>query len=954
MSLTKPDYKQTLNLPQTDFPMKGQLAVRELDFLKKWQDMNLHKRQIQQNQNGPLFCLTDGPPYANGHLHIGHALNKILKDIIVKFKNMNRYQATYIPGWDCHGLPIENSINKKLARQNVKKTPREIRQLCRAEAKTWIKQQKQEFIRFGILGDWDNPYMTLHKTYEAEEVRMLAKLIQTGTLYRDKRAVHWCPALQTALAEAEIEYHDHTSPAIYLKFYIKGGLKERVPEFPADQKIAFVVWTTTPWTIPANRAHAVHPQYDYSIYKLDKEHIIIADDLKSSFENTTSKKLKCILGPFKGQQLEGIETQHVMFPSQTSPIILSEHVTLDVGTGVVHTAPGHGAEDFALGKKYGLEIFSPVDEFGKYTDQVPEYKGIKVLDANSLLIERFKKSGDLIFYKDIQHSYPYCWRSKTPLIFRTTLQWFVAMDHPDHPIRKMALDEIKKVHWIPDWGENRISSMITHRPDWCLSRQRLWGVPIPVFYCDKCSHLYQSAEAMNKAADVIEQAKEDEGGLEAYWSTPTSEFLPKGFKCPKCGCTSFQKGKDILDVWFDSGVCWASMQKKHPGMTYPADLYLEGSDQHRGWFHTSLLTSVAIEKKAPFKGVLTHGFVMFAKGMKMSKSQGYVVNPQDVIKEKGAELLRLWAIHEDYTQDMSCHPEAFARLTETYRRIRNTMRFLLGNLNDFTTGQETQEVPYLELQELDQWILHKLNELIEDVTKAYEAYTFHKIYHLLNNFFNEMSALYLDIIKDRLYTSKADSLERRSAQTALFHLAHTLVGLMAPILSFLSEEVYGFLPHRQKQDSIFLTAFPKQNRQWVRCDLEEKYAVFLALREKVSKNIEDLRNQKQVRSSLEVKVEFSLKNQGPQNALLDFFGLVKKEDLADFFIVSKVILTDDILRKPYTGQNGNFLEALKQVETLEVIAKKADGTKCVRCWRLSCQIMSSGLCPKCHVICGED
>ena len=937
--------------------MKANLASRELDFIQKWQDANIHIKQLEQNKNGPSFCLTDGPPYANGDLHMGHVLNKVLKDVIVKFKNMSGYKALFVPGWDCHGLPIEHLINKRLEGQkegftytstNELEKHKYIRELCRKEAKKWVQKQTEQFIRFGVFADWQNPYLTLKKEYEAEEIRILAQLIKMGVLYRDTKAVHWCYALQTALAEAEIEYRQHKSPAIYLKFYVKEGVDRLQADIKSSEKVAFVIWTTTPWTIPANRAHAVHPQLDYSVYQLNHEYIIIADSLKASFENTVGKKLKVISGPFKGQHLEGMTTYHAMYPEQVSPLILSQHVTTDAGTGVVHTAPGHGEDDFLLGKKYNLEVFSPVDEFGKYTDQVSQYKGVHIFDANPRLIEQFQQSGHLVHHQEIQHSYPHCWRSKTPLIFRTTQQWFVAMDHKNHPIRKMALDAIKNVHWFPDWGEKRISSMIADRPDWCLSRQRLWGVPLPIFYCNHCSQEHYTEESMNKIADVIEEGE----GIETYWSKSTSEFLPDGVKCSQCGHSSFRKSADILDVWFDSGVCWAAVQKKHPNMTFPADLYLEGSDQHRGWFHTSLLTSVAVEKQAPFKNVLTHGFVMFSKGVKMSKSQGNIVDPQDIIKEKGAEILRLWAIHEDYTQDIGCSPESFARITETYRRLRNTMRFLLGNLNDFLDDPEQKQLSYHRLKSLDQWILHKLNGLVKETTKAYEDYSFYKIYHLLNNFFNvEMSSLYLDIIKDRLYVSKIDSLERRSVQTALFQLTHTLIRLMAPILSFLSEEVYDFLIRKKDKKSVFLMAFPKFQTEWNRPDLEEKYKILLAIRRKVSKKIEELRDEKKIRSSLEVKVCLHI----PMEALLFQFLAQIKGELLDFFIVSEVTLESDEktelqeTKQVDSSKNLSFAVLEKELEALKVMVSKADGDKCIRCWRFSRQIgqLLPDICPRC-------
>ena len=957
----KNSYKHTLNFPQTDFPMKANLALRELDFIQKWQNANIHMKQLEQNKDCPSFCLTDGPPYANGNLHMGHVLNKVLKDVIVKFKSMSGYKALFVPGWDCHGLPIEHLINKRLEDQKDESShhsrdkleqDKYIRQLCRKEAKKWVQKQTEQFIRFGVLADWEAPYLTLKKEYEAEEIRILAKLIKKGVLYRDTKAVYWCCALQTALAEAEIEYRQHKSPAIYLKFYVKEGVNRLKTDIKPSEKVAFVIWTTTPWTIPANRAHAVHPQLDYSVYQLDQEYIIIADSLRSSFEGTIGKKLKVISGPFKGQDLEGMTTYHVMSSEQTSPIILSQHVTTDAGTGVVHIAPGHGEDDFLLGKKYGLEIFSPVDEFGKYTDQVPQYKGVYIFDANFQLIEQFKQSGHLVYHQEIQHSYPHCWRSKTPLIFRTTQQWFVAMDHKNHPIRKMALEAIKKVRWFPDWGQKRISSMIADRPDWCLSRQRLWGVPLPIFYCNNCSHIHYTEESMNKIADAMEEGE----GIETYWSKPVSEFLPDDVKCSQCGQSSFVKGADILDVWFDSGVCWASVQKKHPDMTFPADLYLEGSDQHRGWFHTSLLTSVAVEKQAPFRDVLTHGFVMFTKGVKMSKSQGNIVDPQDIIKEKGAEILRLWVVHEDYTQDIGCSPESFARITETYRRLRNTMRFLLGNLNDFLDDPQKNQLPYHQLKSLDQWILHKLNDLVEETTKAYEDYCFYKIYHLLNNFFNvEMSSLYLDIIKDRLYVSKTDGLERRSAQTALFQLTHTLIRLMAPILSFLSEEVYDFLIRKKDKESVFLMAFPKFQPEWNRPDLEEKYKILLAIRKKVSKKIEELRNEKKIRSSLEVKVCLHINMEA---LLFQFLAQIKKDELLDFFIVSEVILVSNDKSKEAKSQKLKQVDSFKdlsfavleeELEELKIMVSKADGDKCVRCWRFSRQIghLLPDICPRC-------
>ncbi len=907
------EYKDTINLPKTDFPMKGNLPVREPEIIQKWTTMDLHRKQLEKNKNAKKFTLPDGPPYANGNLHMGHALNKILKDIVVKYKNMTGFHAAFVPGWDCHGLPIELSVTKALGKERAEKTDADIRELCRSEARKWISKQKDQFIRYGVLGDWENPYLTLNPEYEAEEVRVLAKTLKTGALYRGEKAVYWCYALQTALAEAEIEYHDHTSPTIYLKFYVKTGLEK----LETDKKTAFVIWTTTPWTIPANRAICLNEEFDYSVYDLEGEQIVIADGLKEAFEKDTEKTLTRVTGPFKGKALDGVVAEHPMYNELESPIIFGEHVTLEAGTGAVHTAPGHGQEDFAIGKQYGLEVFSPVNEYGKYTAQVPEYEGTHVFKANPLLIERFQKSGHLIHHGEIRHSYPHCWRSKTPIIFRATPQWFLEMDKGDESIRKRSLRAIKDVNWIPSWGEKRITGMIENRPDWCLSRQRTWGVPIPVFYCKSCDKEHISEEAMLKVADKMEQ----DGGIEAYFKYDIKDFIGDA-ECEECGHKEFKRGKDILDVWFDSGVCWSAVQKKDPRLEYPADLYLEGSDQHRGWFHTSLLASVAAEGKAPYKNVLTHGFVMFSKGVKMSKSQGNVVDPQEIIKKNGAELLRVWAAHEDYSQDMSCSPESFARLTETYRRVRNTMRFLLGNLNDFDVTKDAIE--YEKLHELDQWALHRLNNLIGSVTECYERYEFFKIYHLLNNYFTvDLSAVYLDILKDRLYTAKNDGHLRRSAQTVILENLNALVGLMAPILSFLSEEVYGHLPNKS-QESVFLTEFPKVNSKWENSSLSEKYDRLLKIREKVSKTLEELRVKKEIGSSLEASVDLTYEGE-------DFTALKSIEpDLRAFFIVSNIELSE--------GKEN-------------VSARKADGEKCVRCWHFSTRIGENadlpGICPKC-------
>lgn len=897
------NYKHTLNLPKTSFPMKGNLVQKEPAIIKKWDDMGLHMKQVAEKK--PSFVLIDGPPYANGDLHMGHVLNKVLKDIVIKYKNMAGFNAKFLPSWDCHGLPIEHVVTKKFKLKE--KTDSQIRQLCKAEANKWVKIQTRQFARFGVLADWDNPYLTLDRDYEATQIRVLADLVEKGLLYHGKKAVHWCYALQTSLAEAEIEYIDKESPSIYVKFPIINSPFE-------FKNLNVMIWTTTPWTIPANRAHTVSLEFDYSVYKLNHDHVIIADDLKDHFEKTTGLTLEKKSDSFKGEKLLGLKTKHIMYPDKESPIISGDHVTLDAGTGIVHTAPGHGQEDFEIGKKNNLEIFSPVNAFGRYTKQVSDYEGMHVFDANPLLIERFKQSNHLVYNTKITHSYPHCWRSKTPVIFRATSQWFIKMDHERFNVRKLAINEIQKVSWIPKWGSNRISSMIEARPDWCVSRQRVWGVPIPVFYCTKCNKKHIDKNTLLKLADLMEKGN----GIEEYWSNDIDTLLDKSISC--CNARDFVKGKDILDVWFDSGISWAYYLYKN--RIFPADLYLEGSDQHRGWFHTSLLTSVANKKQAPFKNVLTHGFVMFSKGVKMSKSRGNVVDPKNIINKDGAEILRLWASHEDYTQDINCNPESFDRLKETYRRIRNTMRFLLGNLYEF---DHNNPMSYEDLHSLEKWILHRLNDLIKTSQNHYKNYEFFKIYHLLNNFFSvDLSSLYLDIIKDRLYTGKKNGDLRRSTQTALLYIADNLTRLMAPILSFLSEEVYEFLPNKSKE-SVFLDTQPVWQSCWENMEIASDYKVMFNLRDQVKKSLEVLRESREIGSSLEARVGLTLNEKT--------YGLVSKykDFLSEFFIVSNVGLDCD--------------KSLG-LEESSILVSKALGVKCARCWKYNIKT-DNDICSKC-------
>lgn len=905
MSENKIDYKDSLNLPKTAFPMKAGLTEKEPKMLEAWSKNSTYEKMVAKNIAKKRFTLPDGPPYANGNIHVGHVLNKVLKDIIIKYKNMAGHSAAFIPGWDTHGLPIELGVTKKLGSKRKELSDNEFRDHCREYAHSWINTQKEQFKRLGVLAEWDNPYLTLNTAYEAEEVRQLANMVETGAFYKGEKPVYWCWALQTALADTEVEYHDVTSPTVYVKFELTEGL-EKIGN--PKKKTSLVIWTTTPWTLPANLGICLGADLDYALYEHGDEYVIFAKGLVEKIEEDTGMTFKEVEGStFKGSAADLMKAKHP-FIDRDSLVMLGDHVTLDAGTGAVHTAPGHGGEDYMVGKQYGLPVYSPVDTYGKYTEEVPEYQGTLVFDANPLIVERLRESGHLLHSGKLHHSYPHCWRTKKPLIYRATPQWFLQMDHEGHPVRKMALDAIKDVQWVPAWGQNRITAMVENRPDWCLSRQRLWGVPIPVFRCTSCDEYLVSAEIMRKVADKMEAGE----GINTYFATDASDFT-EGHSCSKCNGTNFEKGQDILDVWFDSGIVHAAVQDKREALEFPADLYLEGSDQHRGWFQTSLLTSIASKGKAPFKAVLTHGFVNDLQGRKMSKSLGNTVDPAKVINKFGAEMLRLWSAYEDYSQDLTCGDESFKRLSETYRRFRNTMRFLLGNMDGF--DPKADRVEFKDMEELDQWALIKLNNLVETVGNHYDNYEFYKIYHALNHFFTvELSATYLDIIKDRLYTAGTKSQKRRSAQTVLFELAHKLCTLMAPVLSFLAEETYSYLPG-DKEESIFLVDFPSKNEDWQKAGLEEKFDALLEVRSEASKILEGLRREKTIGSSLEAKVLITANDQ-KLSVLKDY-----EQDLADFFIVSQV--------------------ELKAGDEFKVAAEKATGDKCPRCWKVKTDIGSN-------------
>jgi isoleucyl-tRNA synthetase len=918
-----PDYKSTIRLPQTDFPMKGNLPTKEPEIIKKWESQNLYaKIQAKNKSKSPQksFVLPDGPPYANAPLHIGHALNKNLKDIILKYKSMQGFVAPFIPGWDCHGLPIEHSVMKNLGAKAKELTDTQIRKLCREEAQKWVNVQREQFKRLGVVADWDHPYLTMDATYEAEEVREFARAFKRGVIYQGTKPVYWNWTLKTALADAEVEYHQHRSPSIYVKFPVKDTKTLEKLGSPA-RPVSIVIWTTTPWTLPANLGICLNADFDYQLFSTGDELLFFAKDLKDSVEKETSLSLS----PFgtktwKGLELDGMKARHP-FIERDSLIMVGDHVSLDAGAGCVHTAPGHGADDYRVGLKYGLPILSPVDESGAYSDEYPELKGTNVFKANPLIVEKLRGLNALLGFKEFEHSYPHCWRTKTPLIFRATPQWFIGLDLEESQVRKAALQAMDKIEFFPKWGEARFRAMMEGRPDWCLSRQRIWGVPIPIFYCNKTGKPMVDFDVMMRVADAMEK----EGGIDAFYNHAPEKFIADARLTsdygPDFGSEGFRHGKDILDVWFDSGVCHAAVQSRREGMSVPADIYLEGSDQHRGWFNTSLLSSLAAHGRPPFKALITHGFVNDSDGMKMSKSKGNAVDPQVVSSQSGAEILRLWSIYEDYGQDLTCGKTELERVTETYRRIRNSMRFLLGATADFDPAKDS--VPYEKLTEIDQWALGRLYELNKKVTEAYDEYSFYKIYHLLNSFFTvDLSSIYLDVLKDRLYTWKADGLPRRSSQTVIAHITDYLIRMMAPVLSFLAEESYGYVKGKTAESPLLLD-FPKAPELWNNIGLKEKFEEILKVRSEAQKVLEPLRAQKIIGASLEAQVDIHAEGKTLE-------ALKASKDLREILIVSK-----------FTLNHGPFA----------VSARKADGEKCLRCWVYSTEIGSDsrfpGICPKC-------
>ena len=890
--------------------MKANLAQREPEQLKKWEAMNLHNLVRSSSKGRELFILHDGPPYANGYIHIGTALNKILKDIIVRSKQMKGFDSIYVPGWDCHGLPIEHNVDKELGEKKKDLTMAQIRKRCRAYAEKFIDIQREEFKRLGVMGDWENPYLTMNYSYEAIIARECGKFAKDGSLFRSKKPIYWCFTCQTALAEAEIEYHDESTPSIYVKFPLSDDLSQSMPALGGKQT-SVVIWTTTPWTIPANLAIALHPDLEYVAVDVGNDEVLIlARELLEACMQAFGISDFEIVAEIDAKSLENKRCRHPLY-DRDSLIILGDHVTLEAGTGCVHTAPGHGREDYEVGLQYGLGVYSPVDDQGRFTDDVEYFRGQFVFEANSNVNAKLNDAGALLSEGTFEHSYPHCWRCKQPVIFRATPQWFISMDKTR--LRQKSLEAIDKVEWIPAWGRDRIYGMIENRPDWCVSRQRAWGVPITVFYCEKCGELLLDDEIMENVYTLFEKH-----GADIWFERELSDFLPEGTVCRHCGGASFQKENDILDVWFDSGVSHAAVLEPRPELRWPADLYLEGSDQHRGWFHSALLTAVGTRNRAPYRAVLTHGFVVDAEGRKQSKSLGNVIAPNEVIKKYGAEILRLWVSATDYREDIRISDNILKQLSDAYRRIRNTSRFMLGNLFDY--HPQTDQIAYENMPEIDRFALHKLQGLVAKTHRAYDAYEYHTIYHALYNYCTlDLSSFYLDILKDRLYTSPPDSRARKSAQTVMFTILDTLVKLMAPILPFTAEEIWQYMPQQPgRPESVHLTLLPEENSAHDNPELARKWQVLLTVRSEVTKALETARNNKLIGHPLDAFVTIS--------AGEDLYPALKPytADLKSIFIVSKVeLVRADALEDAFESQ---------EVEGLRIRVEVAPGEKCERCW----------------------
>ena len=909
------DLKSTLNLPRTGFPMKASLPQREPAQLAEWEQEGIYRQILEARAGAPLFVLHDGPPYPTGDIHLGQALNKILKDMAVKSKTMSGFRSPYIPGWDCHGLPIEVKVEKELGGQKGSVRPAEFRRRCREFATRYVQAHLRDFKRLGVFGQWDDPYLTMSNPYEADVADTFVTFLEKGFVYRGLKPVYWCIFDRTALAEAEVEYEDHESPSIWVRFAVVSSANAN----RLGEGVNALIWTTTPWTLPANRALALHPNYEYTVADTSTGMLLLATERVEAVAKELGLTVRGTRGSWKGSELEGIEFRHPFLDLRV-PAVLGEHVTLDQGSGIVHTAPGHGADDFFTGQKYGLDTYAPLDDDGRFLEGLPEYKGKTVFDANAPIIELLRARGALAGSGKLTHSYPHCWRCHQPVIFRATEQWFINLDHAN--LRQRALEEIDKVRWTPGWGQQRLHEMIAQRPDWCISRQRFWGVPLIIFYCEKCDKRLEDFAALRNVVRWFERE-----GADAWFSRTAEELLPPGTHC-KCGGTRWRKENDILDVWFDSGsssLAVLSVAEK----TWPADVYLEGQDQYRGWFQSSLLVALGARDGAPYRHVITHGWALDADGRPMSKSLGNVILPREICDKWGADLLRVWVAAQDYQADLRMSEQGMTQLAETYRKLRNTFRFALGNLADFDPARDC--LRDAEMWELDAFLLQRASELVRQCREWYENFEFHRVFHAIHDFcVLDLSAFYFDVLKDRLYTFAPRNLGRRSAQTAMYRITSALVRLIAPILVFTAEEVWKHLPHRAGEPaSVHLALLPSAESldTNLRPHTIEIWNKLLAVRESVLKALEPARQSKLIGGGLEAKVVLHARD-----SALELLNQYRKF-LPEVFGVSQVSVAADA--------NPPAPPAETDASGWRVEVARADGAKCERCWNYSTQVGAS-------------
>ena len=935
------DWKDTLNLPRTGFRMKASLPTTEPETIAHWEASDLYGQIRDSRRGAPRYVLHDGPPYANGRIHLGHALNKILKDFIVKSRTMAGFDAPYVPGWDCHGLPIELQVDRQLGAKKRDMSAADVRRACREYAGKYVDVMRTEFKRLGVLGAWDTPYLTMDYRYQATIVRTLGTFVEQGLVYRGKKPVHWCIHCRTALAEAEVEYEAHRSPSIYVEFPLaetaRPALTELAPAL-ADRAVSVLIWTTTPWTIPSNLAIAFHPELTYGAYENTTADgkpgaVILATALTGRVANETGRSLGAALATFRGRDLEHVRFRHPLY-DRDAVAVLADYVTLEQGTGAVHTAPGHGSDDFHTGVRYGLEVYAPVGPGGHFDDDVGLFAGQQVFEANPKVEAALADRKRLWHRADLDHSYPHCWRCHHPVIFLATSQWFIALDTND--LRQRALEAIAGVEWFPSWGEERIHKMVANRPDWCISRQRSWGVPIPALYCTSCHEAALTKTLTDRATDIFA-----EHGADAWYERDLSEFVPDDFACPSCEHRTFERERDILDVWFDSGASHEVVLGSESGLAWPANLYLEGSDQHRGWFHSSLLVGLGTRNAAPYRQVLTHGFVVDEDGRKMSKSLGNVIEPGTIIKRNGAEILRLWVAMVDYREEMRLGNEILARVVEAYRKIRNTLRILVANLYDF--DPVAHRMPVRELEEVDRYALARYGETAVKILDAYERYEFQPISHAVNHFLTvDLSAFYVDISKDRLYTFAANSPVRRSAQTAIYTMIDGLTRLLAPVLPVTAEDLWGHLPG-SRESSVHLAAFPAGCEALIDRDLLARWQRLLALRDTVNAELERLRQEKTVGTSLEATV--MLRASGTTAALVDQYAAI----LPTLFITSAAVVTSSVA-PPVDADGAADAQFTEEGGAATIEARRADGVKCERCWRYVESVSPTepaGLCQRC-------